>query len=117
MHLQSCHIRQHPGWDLHRLAMKSMVNPGVVDLRLQGTATDDALMRGLLERKFAQRGLDARPELIEWLVARIERSHVAVMRTVDALDQEVLERRKRLSIPLARTTLAAAALIPKSPEP
>ena len=78
---------------------------------------DDALMRGLLERKFAQRGLDARPELIEWLVARIERSHVAVMRTVDALDQEVLERRKRLSIPLARTTLAAAALIPKSPEP
>lgn len=73
---------------------------------------DDALMRALLERQFLRRGLDARPELIEWLVARIERSHIAVMRTVDVLDQEVLERRKRLSIPLARTTLAAAALIP-----
>ncbi|MBV8237869.1 MAG: chromosomal replication initiator DnaA [Sphingomonas sp.] len=75
-------------------------------------APDDQLMRALLERQFMRRGLDARPDLIDWLVARIERSHIAVIRTVDALDQEVLERRKRLSIPLARTTLAAAALIP-----
>lgn len=79
-------------------------------------APDDALMRALFERKFAHRGLDARPDLIDWLVARIERSHLAVMRTVDALDQEVMESRKRLSVPLARTTLAAAALIPQSPE-
>ena len=78
---------------------------------------DDALMHSLFERKFSQRGLDARPDLVEWLVKRIERSHVAVMRTVDALDQEVMESRKRLSIPLARTTLAAAALILQSPEP
>ncbi len=78
---------------------------------------DDALMHALLEREFARRGMDARPDLIDWLVTRIERSHVAVMRTVDALDQEVMERRKRLSIPLARTTLAAAALIPSPPEP
>lgn len=75
-------------------------------------APDDQLIRALLERQFMRRGLDARPDLIDWLVARIERSHIAVIRTVDALDQEVLERRKRLSIPLARTTLAAAALIP-----
>ncbi|MCW6529669.1 MULTISPECIES: HdaA/DnaA family protein [Sphingomonas] len=75
-------------------------------------APDDQLMRALLERQFMRRGLDARPDLIDWLVARIERSHIAVIRTVDALDQEVLERRKRLSIPLARTTLAGAALIP-----
>ncbi|WBH16560.1 HdaA/DnaA family protein [Sphingomonas radiodurans] len=80
-------------------------------------APDDALMRALLEHKFALRGLDARADLIDWLVTRIERSHVAVIRTVDALDQEVMESRKRLSIPLARTTLAAAALIPQSPEP
>ena len=80
-------------------------------------APDDALMRLLLERQFLRRGLDARPDLLDWLVTRIERSHIAVMRTVDSLDQEVLERRKRLSIPLARTVLAAAALISKAPEP
>ncbi len=78
---------------------------------------DDALVAALFEREFARRGLDARPDLIDWLTTRIERSHVAVMRTVDALDQEVMERRKRLSIPLARMTLASAALIPPLPEP
>ena len=76
---------------------------------------DDQLMRVLLERQFHRRGLDARADLIDWLVTRIERSHIAVMRTVDALDQEVMERRKRLSIPFARTTLADAALIPPPP--
>lgn len=72
---------------------------------------DDVLMRSLFERQFIKRGLDARPDLIDWLLARIERSHIAVMRAVDVLDQHVLERRKRLSIPVARTTLAEAGLI------
>lgn len=72
---------------------------------------DDVLMRALFERQFTRRGLDARPDLIEWLLTRVERSHIAVMRTVDCLDQEVLVRRKRLSISLARATLAEAALL------
>jgi chromosomal replication initiation ATPase DnaA len=73
---------------------------------------DDALVRALLTDLFQRRGLDARLDLIDWLCARLERSHIAVIRAVDALDQEVLETRKRLSVPLARTTLAAAGLIP-----
>lgn len=103
-----------PGWAI-----------SLPDLRSRLAATpvatigppDDALMRALLERQFVRRGLDARPDVIDWLVSRIERTHVAVMRAVDALDQEVMERRKRLSIPLARTVLAAVALITESPEP
>ncbi|HEU4960057.1 MAG TPA: chromosomal replication initiator DnaA [Sphingomonas sp.] len=74
-------------------------------------APDDVLMRALFERQFYKRGLDARPELIDWLIARVERSHIAVIRAVDVLDQEILERRKRLSIPLARSTLTEAGLI------
>jgi hypothetical protein len=72
---------------------------------------DDVLMRALFERQFIKRGLDARPDLIDWLITRVERSHIAVIRAVDVLDQHVLERRKRLSIPLARATLAEAGLI------
>ena len=79
-------------------------------------APDDALMRMLLERQFLKRGVDARTDLIDWLVTRIERSHLAVLRTIDALDQEVMETRKRLTIPLARSVLAAAALIPGTPD-
>ncbi len=74
-------------------------------------APDDALMRALLERQFLRRGVDARADLIDWLVARVERSHLALLRTVDALDEAALQAHKRLSIPLARNTLQAAALI------
>lgn len=74
-------------------------------------APDDELMRLLFAHLFERRSLDARPDLIDWLASRIERSHIAVTRTVDALDQETMERRKRLSIPLARTTLTEAGLI------
>jgi chromosomal replication initiation ATPase DnaA len=79
---------------------------------------DEELMRALFERQFLRRGLDARPELIQWLILRIERSHVALLRTVDLLDQAVLQRHKRLSIPLARVTLSEAGLIaPRSTDP
>lgn len=78
-------------------------------------APDDALMRLLFVALFDRRGLDARPDLIDWLATRVERSHIMVQRVVDALDQEALERRKRLTIPLARTVLAAAGIVTSSP--
>jgi hypothetical protein len=78
-------------------------------------APDDALVRTLLLQLFERRGLDARPDLIDWLAPRIERSHVAVIRAVDALDQEAMERRKRLSIPFAKITLVDAGILPPPP--
>ena len=75
-------------------------------------APDDALVRSLLAVLLERRGLDARADLLDWVAPRIERSHVAVIRTVDALDQEAMERRKRLSIPFARITLIDAGILP-----
>lgn len=77
---------------------------------------DDALVRALLVALLERRGLHAGADLIEWLALRLERSHIAVMRTVDVLDQESMERRKRLSIPLARHALIEAGLIAPPPE-
>jgi chromosomal replication initiation ATPase DnaA len=79
-------------------------------------APDDELIAALLEHLFHRRGLDARPDLIAWLSSRIERSHIVVQRVVDALDQEVMETRKRLSIPLARTVLTSAGIVTQ-PQP
>jgi chromosomal replication initiation ATPase DnaA len=79
-------------------------------------APDDELIAALLEHLFHRRGLDARPDLIAWLSSRIERSHIVVERVVDALDQEVMETRKRLSIPLARTVLTSAGIVTQ-PQP
>lgn len=102
-----------PEWDMRLPDLRSRL--GASPIARIG-APDDVLMRALLRRQFLRRGLDARDDLVEWLATHIERSHIAVMRTVDALDQDVLERRKRLSIALARTVLADAALIPSETE-
>ena len=56
---------------------------------------------------FAQRRLDARADLIAWLVARVERRHASVIDAMDRLDSAALAGRRRLSIPLARETLHA----------
>jgi chromosomal replication initiation ATPase DnaA len=97
-----------PAWPVALPDLRSRLGASIV---AEIGPPDDQLTAALLAAQFARRGLDARPDLIEWLRARLERSHVAVLRAVDALDQEVLETRKRLSIPLARTTLTAAGLI------
>lgn len=76
---------------------------------------DDDLIRALLQRQFERRRLDARPDLIAWLATRLDRSFVAIERAVDALEQDTIERRKRLSIPRARATLAAAGIIAEEP--
>ena len=72
---------------------------------------DDGLMKALFTHLLHRRGLDARPVLIDWLASRIERSHLAVVRTVDVLDQDVFEQRKRLSVPFARSVLTEAGLV------
>lgn len=77
---------------------------------------DDALVRGLLDQMFQRRSLDVRPDLLDWLAVRIERSHLVIERVVDTLDQEAMERRKRLTIPLARITLMQAGLLPGQSE-
>lgn len=97
-----------PAWDV-----------ALPDLRSRLAATpilaidppDDSLIEALFVREFTRRGLDARPELVQWLITRVERSHVAIVRVADSLDQEVGQSRKRLSIPLARGTLAPLGLI------
>ncbi len=72
---------------------------------------DDVLMRALFERQFLRRGVDARAEVLDWLVTRVERSHLELLRAIDALDQASLRTHRRLSIPLARATLQPATLI------
>ncbi len=73
---------------------------------------DDRLIADLFRQFFTRMRLDARPELIDWLSKRVERSHVALLRVADALEGAALARRNmRLSIPFARATLKTAGLL------
>ncbi|WP_325103007.1 HdaA/DnaA family protein [Sphingomonas sp.] len=102
-----------PAWDIQLPDLRSRLAAGIV---AEIGPPDDQLVRALLAAQFERRGLDARPDLLDWLVPRLERSHIAVLRAVDALDQQLLETRKRLSVPLARTVLAAAGLVASAEE-
>jgi len=66
---------------------------------------DDQLVGQLIEKLCFNRGLAAPPELIRYLVPRIERSYYGVNRAIDALDELAYEQRQRLTVPLARKAL------------
>lgn len=100
-----------PAWDITLPDLRSRIAASAV---AEIDPPDDGLTRALLERGLARRGLDARPELVEWVGARIERSHLAVTRAVDALDSRAMERRRGLSIPFARDALTEAGLLGSS---
>jgi hypothetical protein len=75
---------------------------------------DDDLLRALLERGLARRGLPVPPPLTAWLASRIERSYVGIIAAIDALDRAALTRHHRLTIPLAREALMEAGVIDAS---
>jgi hypothetical protein len=100
-----------PEWriDLPDLASRLTATPRVAIL-----PPDDVLLRALLERGLARRGLAAPPQLVAWLSTRIERSYVGIMTAVDALDRASLSRQHRLTVPLARDALMASGVIDAS---
>jgi chromosomal replication initiation ATPase DnaA len=63
---------------------------------------DEILIEGLLVKLFADRQLAVQPEVVAYLVRRMERSFEAVRRTVERLDRESLARHRPVTLPLAR---------------
>jgi hypothetical protein len=66
---------------------------------------DDALVGLLLEKLLGQRGLSIKPDVRAYVLARIERSYVAILRFVDALDNLALSMKRGISVNLARDVL------------
>jgi hypothetical protein len=72
---------------------------------------DDALIAALIVKLLGDRGIAAPSELAEFLVPRIERSYVTVLKAVQLLDRAFLSNRKRMTVPAARAVLGEAGLI------
>ena len=68
---------------------------------------DDALLQAVILKQFADRQLTVSPELIDWLLARIERSFAAAHHAVDVLDSAALEKGRPVTRALAREILDA----------
>lgn len=79
--------------------------------RLQGTTVvriddpDDALLRAVLTKQFADRQLNPSPRLIAYVLSRIERSFAAAGAFVAAMDEAALSGGGVMNLSLARAIL------------
>lgn len=72
---------------------------------------DDQLLFGILVKLFADRQLQVEPNLIDYLVTRMERSLGAAGQIVEWLDNEALARRKKITRSLGAEALVYFGMI------
>ena len=70
-------------------------------------APDDALLSAVLVKLFADRQLLVSPDLIQFLLSRIDRSFASAKATVEALDRAGLSRKRAITPRLAGEVLRA----------
>ncbi|WP_409561187.1 DnaA/Hda family protein [Hyphomicrobium sp. B1] len=68
---------------------------------------DDALLRAVLVKLFADRQLSVEPQLVDYVLVRMERSMLAAERFVSAADRRALALQRRLTRAIAAATLDA----------
>ncbi|MEO0916733.1 MAG: chromosomal replication initiator DnaA [Pseudomonadota bacterium] len=68
-------------------------------------APDDALLSAVIVKQFADRQLIVPPNLVAWLVARMDRSFAAARHMVEALDHAALAEGRAVSRSLAQNVL------------
>lgn len=78
-------------------------------------APDDALLGALLVKLLNDRQLRVQPDVVSFLLPRLERSFAAVETAVAALDRLALAERRQITIPLARQALTALGETEEAP--
>jgi chromosomal replication initiation ATPase DnaA len=74
---------------------------------------DDALLRAVLVKLFADRQLTVSPEVIDYIMTRMERSMGAAEAVVDALDKAALAERRGITRPLAVRLMGSRGDVPE----
>lgn len=81
--------------------------------RLKAAATveigepDDLLLAGVVAKLFADRQVEVEPNVVQYLVRRIERSLATAIRVVERLDAAALEQNTRITRALAAEVVSA----------
>jgi hypothetical protein len=98
-----------PDWSVRLPDLKSRLAATPV-LRIE--EPDDTLFAALLRDQCDRRELFLGDEAVAFILKRVERSYLTLVRIVDALDDAAVEAdRRRISIPLARPALQARGLL------
>jgi chromosomal replication initiation ATPase DnaA len=92
------------GWGVALPDLKSrLAAASTVEIR----EPDDLLLAGVITKLFADRQVEIDPQVVQYLVKRIERSLATAIRVVDRLDRAALEAKSRITRQLAAATLNA----------
>jgi chromosomal replication initiation ATPase DnaA len=68
-------------------------------------APDDTLIEAVMVKQFSDRQLRVTPDVIAYLVPRLERSLATIRTVVAALDAAALAEHRAVTVPLARQVL------------
>jgi chromosomal replication initiation ATPase DnaA len=108
--------RTAPGlWDISLPDLRSRLRSAAL---VEIDEPDEVLLRAVLVKLFADRQLSIVPEVIDYIITRMERSMAGAASVVDALDRAALAERKAVTRPLAAKVLGDgrwAGGRPKSP--
>ena len=97
--------RRDPGeWGL---ALPDLVSRLGATPRVAIAPPDDALLAAVMRKRFRDLGLEVGPDVVAFVLARIERGFEAVAEAVAALDAAALAGKRPVTVPLARATLFA----------
>ncbi|WCT75210.1 DnaA/Hda family protein [Sphingomonas naphthae] len=100
-----------PAWEITLPDLRSRI---AASPKVTMEEPDEDLMALLIEKLLVARGLPVTPDVLRFLLPRIERTYLSLHRLVEALDAAALARRVRLSVPLAREVLRAMGVIDES---
>jgi hypothetical protein len=100
-----------PAWSIALPDLRSRIG---ATPKLAISQPDDTLAAAIIEKLLGARGLATPPEVLAYLVPRIDRSYVGIQHLVDTIDDIALARQSRLTIPLARSALIRMGVIDDS---
>jgi chromosomal replication initiation ATPase DnaA len=75
---------------------------------------DDRLIGDLIVKLLGDRGVAVPPEVPAYVVPRIERSYLAVLQAVAALDRAALSHHRRMTVAMARRALSESGMIKRA---
>ena len=75
---------------------------------------DDRLIGDLIVKLLGDRGVAVPPDVPAYIVPRIERSYVAVLQAVGALDFALLSHHRRITVAMARRALSESGMIKRA---
>lgn len=84
------------------LALPDLQSRLLVSTQVAISAPDDVLLAGVIGKLFADRQLKVSPDIIQYMVTRMERSFAEANRLVGAIDAAALADRRNITLPLVR---------------